>query len=246
MAHPDAQINNDTFIGDNVVIGKGVVIEKDVYISRNAIIYGKAIIKEGTFIGENCIIGHQQRNELREIVKQKKPVSDFEGKIVEIGKNCTIRAGTIIYSEVKMGDNCQTGHGAMIREKTTIGQHSLIGTNCVIDGDVIIGDHVSIQTGVYIPMRSKIGNYVFMGPFSKITNDKYMYRKPYDLIGGTLDDYVSLGANCVIMPGVHLKKSTIVGAGSVVTKDTEEGDIILGNPAKFFKKLPDDWENQLK
>lgn len=157
--------------------------------------------------------------------------------MIEIGKKCTIRAGSIIYSNVILGDNCQTGHNVMIREKTNIGRNSLIGTNTVIDGNVEIGENVSIQTGVYIPLLCKIGNNVFMGPYSKLTNDKYMMRKKFDLIGPTLEDEVSLGANSVVLPGVKLKKGTVVGAGSIVTKDTEDFDVIIGNPAKKIKKL---------
>jgi acetyltransferase-like isoleucine patch superfamily enzyme len=129
----------------------------------------------------------------------------------------------------------------MIREKTSIGHNTIIGTNTVIDGNVIIGNEVSIQTGVYIPLYCRIGNNVFMGPFSKLTNDKYMLRKEFDLIGPTIEDEVSLGANSVIFPGITLKRGTIVGAGAVVTKNTMERDIVVGNPAKFLKKKPADW-----
>jgi acetyltransferase-like isoleucine patch superfamily enzyme len=129
----------------------------------------------------------------------------------------------------------------MIREKTSIGHNTVIGTNTVIDGNVVIGNEVSIQTGVYIPLYCTIGDKVFMGPFSKLTNDKYMMRKEFDLIGPTIEDEVSLGANSVILPGITLKRGTIVGAGAVVTKNTKERDIVVGNPAKVLKKKPVDW-----
>ena len=130
----------------------------------------------------------------------------------------------------------------MIREKTTIGRNTIEGTNTDIDGNTIIGEKVSIQTGVYIPLYCKIGSNVFMGPFSKLTNDKYMMRREFDLIGPTIEDDVSLGANSVLLPGITLKRGTIVGAGSVVTKNTNENDIVIGNPAKLLKKKPKDWK----
>jgi len=200
-------------------------------------IYGKALIKEGTYIGENCIIGHPQREELKRRIQNNISGIDSNNEMIKIGRTCTVRAGSIIYSNVILGDNCQTGHNVMIREKTKIGRNSLIGTNAIIDGNVDIGENVSIQTGVYIPLFCKIGNNVFMGPYSKLTNDKYMMRKKYDLIGPTLEDEVSLGANSIILPGIKLKKGTIVGAGSIVTKDTEEFDVVVGNPAKRIKKV---------
>jgi len=242
LIHPEAKIHETAFIDAFTVIGKGVTIEEDVYISNGAKIYGNTIIKACTYVGENCIIGHPQRNQLDDIIKNKKQTTNFKGPLVTINKKCTIRAGTIIYSDVTIGEKCQTGHNVLIREKTTIGDFSLIGTNCIIDGNVNIGTNVSIQTGVYIPLFSDVGNNVFMGPFCKLTNDKYMLRKKYDLMGPTIEDNVSLGANCVILPGIKLKKGTIVGAGAIVTKNTEENDIIIGNPAKFLKKIPDDWD----
>lgn len=240
--HQKASIHKNAYINNDVTIGKGVSIKADVYLSRGVKIYGEAIIQAGTYVGENCIIGHPQRSDLSKIVKEKKDIAEFESPVTTIGENCTIRAGTIIYSEVDIGNECQTGHNVMIREKTVISSNTVIGTNSVIDGNVSIGENVSIQTGVYIPLHCKIGNKVFMGPFSKLTNDKYMMRKEFTLIGPTIEDEVSLGANSVVLPGVTLKKGTIVGAGSVITKNTEVNDIVIGNPARLLKKKPDDWK----
>jgi len=240
--HQYAVVHKNAYIDSYTAIGKGVKIESDVYISKGVKIYGKALIQAGTYVGENCIVGHPQRSDLSKIVKDKKEITDYESPLITIGEDCTIRAGTIIYSEVNVGKKCQTGHNVMIREKTTIGSNTIVGTNTVIDGNTIIGENVSIQTGVYIPLYCKIGNNVFMGPFSKLTNDKYMMRKIYDLIGPNIEDDVSLGANSVILPGITLKRGTIVGAGSVVTKNTNENDIVIGNPAKLLKKKPEDWK----
>ena len=239
--HKFAIVDKNAYIDTFSIIGRGVKIESEVYISKGVKIYGNALIQSGTYIGENCIIGHPQRAELLTIVKSKRNVTDYESPKVSIGTNCIIRAGSIIYSEVSIGDNCQTGHNVMIREKTSIGHNTVVGTNTVIDGNAVIGNEVSIQTGVYIPLYCRIGNNVFMGPFSKLTNDKYMLQKKFDLIGPTIEDNVSLGANSVIFPGITLKRGTIVGAGAVVTENTKEEDIVVGNPAKFLKKKPADW-----
>ncbi|MFW9936244.1 MAG: DapH/DapD/GlmU-related protein [Candidatus Thorarchaeota archaeon] len=235
--HSEAEVDKNAFIDTFTIIGKGVKIEKNVYISRGTKIYGKTYIDEETYIGENCIIGHPQRNLLVRIINSKQQCNNLESPQTIIGKKCIIRAGSIIYSEVIMGNICQTGHNILIREKTKIGNNTLIGTNTVIDGNVSIGSNVSIQTGVYIPLYSNVGNNVFMGPYCKLTNDKYMMRKPYDLKGVNIEDNVSLGANSVILPGITLKKGTVVGAGAVVTKDTDENDVIIGNSGKFLRKF---------
>ena len=239
--HSNSKISEDSFLDEMVIIGNGVIISENVYISPGVKIYGNVKIKSGTYIGENCIIGHPTTEELNGIIESKSSIREFRGGKITIGKNCKIRANTIIYSNVKMGNDCQTGHNVLIREETTIGNSTLIGTNCVIDGKTKIGERVSIQTGVYIPLFSEIGDSVFMGPFSKLTNDKYMKRKEYKLKGSIIEDDVSLGANSVILPGLQIRKGTMVGAGAVVTKNTEKDDIIVGNPARILKKVPKDW-----
>jgi acetyltransferase-like isoleucine patch superfamily enzyme len=239
--HPNSKISEKSFLDKTVIIGNGVIISEDVYISPGTKIYGNVKINSGTYIGENCIIGHPTNNEVNRIIESKNSMRDFQGKDVIIGKNCKIRANTIIYSDVIIGNDCQTGHNVLIREESTIGDSTLIGTNCVIDGNTKIGERVSIQTGVYIPLFSEIGDSVFMGPFSKLTNDKYMKRKEYKLKGPIIEDDVSLGANSVILPGLQIKKGTMVGAGAVVTKNTEKNEIVVGNPAHSLKKVPKHW-----
>jgi len=240
--HSEAEINKNAFIDDACTIGRGVKIEEDAYISQGTIIYGKTLIKKGTYIGENCFIGHPQRERLKEIIEMKIKKTETTGPLVSIGEHNVIRSGTIIYTDVYLGSNCQTGHNVMIREKTKIGDHSLIGTHSIIDGNVTIGSNVSIQTGVYIPLFSKIGDEVFLGPYCKLTNDKYMLRKDFPLKGPIIENFVSIGANSVILPNIIIKQRTIVGAGSVVTKNTQKDDIIAGNPAKLLKKIPNDWK----
>lgn len=53
--------------------------------------------------------------------------------------------------------------------------------------------------------------------------------------GITIEDDVWIGANSVILPGVHIHKGAVIGGGSVVTKDIPENAIVVGNPAKVIK-----------
>lgn len=54
-----------------------------------------------------------------------------------------------------------------------------------------------------------------------------------------IEENVWLGANVVVLPGVKIGKNSIVGAGSVVTKDIELNVIVVGNPAKKLKNIGD-------
>ncbi|MCJ7472342.1 MAG: transferase, partial [Actinobacteria bacterium] len=46
-----------------------------------------------------------------------------------------------------------------------------------------------------------------------------------------------IGANCTILPGVTIGRNSLVGAGSVVTKDVEDNSVVAGNPARVINNV---------
>ncbi len=166
-------------------------------------------------------------------------------KEARIGDNATIRRGTIIYANVQIGNGLSTGHNALIRENTKIGKDVLVGTNVVIEGNVRIGNEVKLETNAYVPTQTQIGDRVFMGPGATLTNDKYPLRKrdEYEPKGPTLEDDVTVGSKAVILPDVKIGKGSMIGAGSVVTKDIPPKSMAKGNPAKITE-LPEDLEEK--
>ncbi|MBV8890019.1 MAG: N-acetyltransferase [Alphaproteobacteria bacterium] len=149
------------------------------------------------------------------------------------GRNCTIRAGTIVYADVRAGDFLQTGHNALIREHTAIGDHVVIGTGTIIDGNVKIGSFVKIESNCYIPTHTRIGHRVFIGPGTVLTNDRYplKMRADYRPEGPVLEDGVTLGGGVVLLPGIVIGAHSFVAAGAVVTKDVPAGSFAKGVPA---------------
>jgi acetyltransferase-like isoleucine patch superfamily enzyme len=160
-----------------------------------------------------------------------------DGPSVEIGRNATIRSGTIIYPDVVVGDGFVTGHDAIVREGTVIGDDVLVGTQVVVDGHTTIGSNVSLQTGVYVPTNTTIGDRVFVGPRAVMTNDPYPLRERAELVGPTIDDDVTVGANATLLPGVTVGEGTFVAAGAVVTADVPPETLAVGVPARF-RPLP--------
>lgn len=169
---------------------------------------------------ENVILGLKYKEVCKEVV---------------IGDRAVIRSGTIIYADVEIGDDLKTGHAVLIREKTKIGNRVVIGTNTVIDGNVEIGNYVKLESNVYIPTHTKIGSNVFVGPGAVLTNDKYpqRLRNQYKPVGPIIEDSVTVGANAVILPGIRIQEGSMIGAGSVVTKDVPSWSFAIGVPAKI-------------
>ena len=203
-------------------------------------IYGKTRIGKTSYVGEHVIIGYPGKAEKERLFTGN--FDDLPGAV--IGEHCVIRDSGIIYSHVEIGDHVQTGHHFLIREHSKIGDHSLVGTQVTIDDHCSIGDHVSIQTGVYIPTNTIIEDHVFLGPRAVLTNDKYMGRGQVKLLGCHIKKAARIGANATILPGVTIGEDAVVGSGAVVTKDVPDHAIVIGNPAKPFKMVPD--EHRLK
>ena len=182
-------------------------------ISKNAIFYGEVSLGKGSVVEDNVILGHR------------------EDGVVNIGDNCLIRSGTVVYSDVKIGRNFKTGHNVLIREQVEIGDDVLVGTNSVVDGNCRIGNNVSVQTNAYITAYTVIEDDVFIGPCSVTSNDKYM-RVGAELKGSIIKKGARIGANSTILPGIVIGEGAVVGAGAVVTKNVKSGSTVIGNPAK--------------
>ena len=185
--------------------------------------YGINSIGPNSVIFDNVILGFPSRVYIGQ--------SGFPG--VAIGEFATIRTGTVIYSGVTAGHHFSTGHNVLVRENTTLGNHVSLGTNVIIEGNCSIGDHCNLQSLVYIPTNTTIGSHVFIGPNAVLTNDKYPPHGGKNLNGPVIEDYVSVGANATILPGVKIGIGSLVAAGSIVTKDVPPDSLAIGSPSQI-------------
>ncbi len=118
----------------------------------------------------------------------------------------------------------QPGTTIVFAERITIGTNFGVNSGCYINGIggitignyVLIGSNVTISSGMH-PI-SGMAPPIFARP-----------SKPKPII---IHDDVWIGAGAVIMPGITLAKGSVIGANSVVTKDTEEYSISVGAPAR--------------
>ena len=134
-----------------------------------------------------------------------------------------------------IGNQFQCGHNVLIREKTQIGDRVAIGTSTVIEGNVTIGSDVNLQSMVYIPTNTTIGDHVFIGPNAVLTNDRYPPTGIGGLKGPVIRNYVAIGANTTILPGICIGEGSLVAAGAIVTHDVPAHMLAVGAPAKICK-----------
>lgn len=154
----------------------------------------------------------------------------------EIGENPKVREGTLIYPRVKIGTNFQSGHYCLIRNSTTIGNNCSIGSFTEISNHVKIGNNVRIHSNCFIPEYTEIHDDVWIGPGVIVTNcfhpnlpcSKECTKRTRVII----EEGVIIGAGSIILPGLILRKNSFIGAGSLITKNTDEDMAYYGNPAE--------------
>lgn len=151
-----------------------------------------------------------------------------------IGEHAIIRSGTIIYANTTIGDRFQCGHQVLIRGEVTIGNRCVVHHKCTLEGRLRIGNGVKIMAHVYLPSTTHIGDMVFIGPGTTFLNDKYPMRRAAPVSGPRIGDHVSIGGGVTVCPEVSIGQNSIIGAGSVVTKDVPSDTLAYGNPARHY------------
>ena len=138
-----------------------------------------------------------------------------------------------------IGHNTKIWQFAIILEKAQIGNNCNINSHTFIENDVVIGNNCTIKCGVYIWDGLRINDNVFIGPNVTFVNDKYPRSGQYpDKFQETIiNSGASIGANSTILGGIKIGENSMIGAGSVITKDIGNGELWLGNPAELIKRI---------
>ena len=165
------------------------------------------------------------------------PETIFFSKDTRIGKNVIIEPYVVIAQKVKIGDN------------VTIKSFSHL-ENCKIENKVDIGPYARIRPGVVLKSGSKIGNFVeikksTLGINSKVNHLTYIgdseIGKSVNIGAGTITcnydgvkksktkikDNVFIGSNSSLVAPVIIEENSVVGAGSVITKNVKKKSLAL-------------------
>jgi acetyltransferase-like isoleucine patch superfamily enzyme len=128
---------------------------------------------------------------------------------------------------------------SIILKGAHIGSNCNINCHVFIENDVIIGNNVTIKSGVQIWDGLRIEDNVFVGPNVTFTNERYPRSKQYptDFQKTVLKKGASIGANSTVLGGIVVGENSLIGAGSVVTKDVPANELWVGNPAKKIRNI---------
>ena len=183
---------------------------------------------------------------LKKGVKMKGPETVFFSKDTKIGKNVEIEPYVVFADKVKIGNNVKI-----------LSFSHLEGVK--IDNDVSVGPYARLRPGTKIKSGSKIGNFVevkksTINKNSKVNHLSYigdaLVGKEVNIGAGTITcnydgrkksktnikDKVFVGSNTSLVAPVTLNEKSVIGAGSVITKNVTKGSLALTRPKQKEKK----------
>lgn len=141
-------------------------------------------------------------------------------------------------SKIAMGDNCTFVSSSFVN-------HIGLNRKCSIameteEAELIIGNNCGFSSTSICCFKSiKIGNQVRIGANSVIMDSDF-HNDDFRTGGAKpirIDDNVWIGANVVVMKGVHIGENSIIGMNSVVTKNIPANSVAAGVPCKVIKSI---------
>lgn len=186
----------------------------------------------------------------------------YIAKGAKVGKDSIIMPGAYVGGEVTIGDGCYIGLGVKLVGEITIGNNVIIRENTVIGADglstnrdengraltmpqfggVKIEDDVQIGALTVIARGAidytiihrgvKIDNSAFISHNVEIGEDTFVVGESIMFGSSSTGSQTLISGNSTIRDGRHIGSNVVVGMGSVVVKDIEDGAVIKGNPAK--------------
>jgi acetyltransferase-like isoleucine patch superfamily enzyme len=180
-------------------------------------------LKQKCVIGRNCDV-----NDHRLIIN-----NDGNRESICLGNNTVIKGELMVFprGKIQIGDWGYVGENSKIwsDESIAIGNRVLIAHNCtVID---------SLSHPIDPVERHKHFAHIIKKGYPRNID---LGSKPV-----TIEDDVWIGCNSVILEGVRIGNCSIVGAGSVITKNVPSWTIVAGNPAHVIRKIPESKDRYL-
>jgi acetyltransferase-like isoleucine patch superfamily enzyme len=212
-------------------------------IHPTAIVYPGTKLGEGVKILEHAVVGKQPALSPRSTAKRE------ELPPAELGDGTIVSTGAVVFAGARVGARVILGDQSCVRERVSVGDDVVIGRGSLVENDTTIGAMTKIQAEAYITAYSTLEEHVFIAPCVVTTNDNFMGRteKRHELIKGpTIRRGARIGGGAILLPGIEIGEEAYVGAGAVVTKNVEPRMLVVGNPARVMRGVPEDelLENQ--
>jgi acetyltransferase-like isoleucine patch superfamily enzyme len=206
-------------------------------VAATAVVYPGTVIGEGCKILDYAVVGKQPTLSPRSTAKREKLPP------LVLGPGTVVSTGAVVFAGTTVGERVIVGDQACVRERCKIGDDVVIGRGSLVENDTSVGALTKIQAHAYITAYSLLEDNVFVAPCVITTNDNFMGRteKRHDQIKGpTIRRGARIGGGAVLLPGIEIGEEAFVGAGAVVIKNVPPRALVVGNPARQIRDVPED------
>lgn len=150
-------------------------------------------------------------------------------------------ATVFVHPNALVDDGAKVGSGTRVWAFAHVVKGAVVGEDCnicdhaFIEGKVRLGNRVTLKSGVYLWNAVVAEDGAFIGPAAVFVNDLRPRSRSarWKCVDTLLRDGCSIGANATILAGLQIGRFSMVGAGSVVTRDVPDFALVVGNPARF-------------
>ncbi len=206
-------------------------------IAQSAVIYPETVLGDGVTVQHHAVVGKPP------VLGSQSTTDRGPVPPAEIGQEAAILAGAVVFAGVVLGSRVIVGDQACVRERCVIGDEVVVGRGTLIENDVSIGARTRVQANAYITAYSVLEDDVFIAPGVVTTNDNFMGRTEdrHSLMQGpTIRRGARVGGGAVLLPGIEIGPEAFVGAGAVVLEDVPARTVVVGNPARRIRDVPDE------
>ena len=206
-------------------------------IASSAIVYAGTVVGDGCKILDGAVVGKPPTLGPRSTTKRE------ELPPLELGAGTIVSTGAVVFAGTTIGARVIVGDQACVRERCQIGDDVVIGRGALVENDSMVGDLTKIQAMAYVTAYSTIEDNVFIAPCVQTSNDNFMGRteRRHALRKGpTIRRGARVGVGAVLCPGVEIGEEAFVGAGTVVVQDVPARVVVVGNPARVLRDVPED------
>jgi acetyltransferase-like isoleucine patch superfamily enzyme len=142
---------------------------------------------------------------------------------VQLGEGVVVQAFANLYG-------CRIGDGTRIGTFVEIQRGAVIGARCKIQSHTFVCDGVTIEDEVFVGH-----GVIFVNdkrPEATTESGEPKTAADWELERTVVARRASIGSGAIVLGGVRIGEGALVGAGAVVSRDVEDGEVVAGVPAR--------------